>query len=71
MTGLEYATDTKAEVVGKPEKTFFLAAIQELGINAEDTVMIGDVSDSIYLNDQMYLSVTIMHYFCKHFLLLI
>ena len=27
VTGLEYATDTKAQVVGKPDAAFFLSAI--------------------------------------------
>ncbi|RMC16357.1 hypothetical protein DUI87_06684 [Hirundo rustica rustica] len=31
VTGLEYATDTKATVVGKPEKTFFLEALRGTG----------------------------------------
>lgn len=44
MTALEYATDTKATVVGKPEKTFFLEALRGTGYEPEDTVMIGDVS---------------------------
>ena len=44
MTALEYATDTKATVVGKPEKTFFLEALRGTGCEPEETVMIGDVS---------------------------
>jgi len=46
---LEYATDKKAEVVGKPEKTFFLEAIRDLGIDVENTVMIGDVNICILI----------------------
>ena len=42
VTGLEYATDTKAEVVGKPEQMFFLQAIEDLGVDPKNTVMIGD-----------------------------
>uniref|UniRef100_A0A673HLU1 Haloacid dehalogenase-like hydrolase domain-containing protein 2 n=1 Tax=Sinocyclocheilus rhinocerous TaxID=307959 RepID=A0A673HLU1_9TELE len=34
VTGLEYATDTQATVVGKPEKAFFLEALRDL--NYED-----------------------------------
>uniref|UniRef100_A0A8C0VE07 Haloacid dehalogenase-like hydrolase domain-containing protein 2 n=44 Tax=Passeriformes TaxID=9126 RepID=A0A8C0VE07_CYACU len=43
VTGLEYATDTKATVVGKPEKTFFLEALRGTGCAPEEAVMIGDV----------------------------
>lgn len=42
VTGLEYATDSKAAVVGKPEKTFFTQALAELGCRPEEAVMIGD-----------------------------
>ena len=44
VEGLEYATGTKAEVVGKPEKAFFTSAIEDLQIGCEECVMIGDVS---------------------------
>ncbi|KAM4808768.1 haloacid dehalogenase-like hydrolase domain-containing protein 2 [Rhinophrynus dorsalis] len=42
VTGLEYATDTKATVVGKPERTFFLEALRSTGCSPEEAVMIGD-----------------------------
>ncbi|XP_043937780.1 haloacid dehalogenase-like hydrolase domain-containing protein 2 isoform X2 [Protopterus annectens] len=42
VTGLEYATDTKAIVVGKPEKTFFLEALRSIGCAPEEAIMIGD-----------------------------
>ncbi|XP_053557061.1 haloacid dehalogenase-like hydrolase domain-containing protein 2 [Bombina bombina] len=42
VTGLEYATDTKATVVGKPEKTFFLEALRSTGCKPEEALMIGD-----------------------------
>ncbi|XP_053304221.1 haloacid dehalogenase-like hydrolase domain-containing protein 2 [Spea bombifrons] len=42
VTALEYATDTKATVVGKPEKTFFLEALRSTGCLPEEAVMIGD-----------------------------
>lgn len=44
MSALEYAADVKAEVVGKPEKSFFLQAIRDLGVDPAHVVMIGDVS---------------------------
>jgi ribonucleotide monophosphatase NagD (HAD superfamily) len=40
---LEYATGKEAEVVGKPSKAFFMASIQGLGVQPEETLMIGDV----------------------------
>uniref|UniRef100_A0A8D1XCF4 Haloacid dehalogenase-like hydrolase domain-containing protein 2 n=1 Tax=Sus scrofa TaxID=9823 RepID=A0A8D1XCF4_PIG len=42
VTALEYATDSKATVVGKPEKTFFLEALRGAGCEPEEAVMIGD-----------------------------
>uniref|UniRef100_A0A2K6GDU7 Haloacid dehalogenase-like hydrolase domain-containing protein 2 n=1 Tax=Propithecus coquereli TaxID=379532 RepID=A0A2K6GDU7_PROCO len=42
VTALEYATDTKATVVGKPERTFFLEALRGTGCEPEEAVMIGD-----------------------------
>ncbi|KAM9324836.1 phospholysine phosphohistidine inorganic pyrophosphate phosphatase [Gastrophryne carolinensis] len=47
MKALEYACDVTAEVVGKPSKSFFQSAIDEMGVKPEEAVMIGDdvVSD--------------------------
>ncbi|XP_060917257.1 haloacid dehalogenase-like hydrolase domain-containing protein 2 [Labrus mixtus] len=42
VTGLEYATDCKATVVGKPENTFFLQALSDLGCRPDEAIMIGD-----------------------------
>uniref|UniRef100_A0A8C6HI38 Haloacid dehalogenase-like hydrolase domain-containing protein 2 n=1 Tax=Mus spicilegus TaxID=10103 RepID=A0A8C6HI38_MUSSI len=42
VTALEYATDTKAMVVGKPEKTFFLEALRDADCAPEEAIMIGD-----------------------------
>lgn len=44
---LEFATEKKAIVCGKPAATFFKAALDDLGISAEEAVMVGDdiVSD--------------------------
>ncbi|XP_076875717.1 haloacid dehalogenase-like hydrolase domain-containing protein 2 [Brachyhypopomus gauderio] len=42
VSGLEYATDTKAIVVGKPEQTFFLEALRNLNCSPGEAVMIGD-----------------------------
>ncbi|XP_052804569.1 haloacid dehalogenase-like hydrolase domain-containing protein 2 [Mya arenaria] len=42
VTGLEYAADCKAEVVGKPEAAFFLSAIEGMDVRPEECLMIGD-----------------------------
>ncbi|XP_022080710.1 phospholysine phosphohistidine inorganic pyrophosphate phosphatase-like isoform X2 [Acanthaster planci] len=42
MAALEYATGCKAEVVGKPDKGFFLAAVNDMGIKPEHALMVGD-----------------------------
>ncbi|XP_044516281.1 phospholysine phosphohistidine inorganic pyrophosphate phosphatase [Gracilinanus agilis] len=39
---LEYACDVQAEVVGKPAPEFFKAALKEMGLEAQQAVMIGD-----------------------------
>ena len=46
VTGLEYATDRKAEVVGKPEERFFMGALRDLNCDPTNSVMIGDVCGS-------------------------
>ncbi|XP_062503033.1 phospholysine phosphohistidine inorganic pyrophosphate phosphatase-like [Corticium candelabrum] len=44
---LEYASGKTAEIIGKPAKSYFLSAVNRLGVSAESVVMIGDdvVSD--------------------------
>ena len=42
VVALEYATDVKASIVGKPSKGFFQAVVESLGVEASDCVMIGD-----------------------------
>lgn len=41
IKGLEYSASVKAEVVGKPTKEFFLAALGD--IKPQEAIMIGDV----------------------------
>ena len=41
---MEYATDSKAHVVGKPEASFFLGALNDLNCDPANAIMIGDVS---------------------------
>ncbi|HVP96576.1 TIGR01458 family HAD-type hydrolase [Methanoregula sp.] len=42
VAALEMAADTTATVVGKPSKEFFGLALQDLGMQKEEVVMIGD-----------------------------
>jgi HAD superfamily hydrolase (TIGR01458 family) len=39
---LEYASNKKAELVGKPSRTFFEMAIEDMGMKPEQVLMIGD-----------------------------
>lgn len=43
VEALEYASGKKADVIGKPERSFFQSALDVLGVSAEETAMIGDV----------------------------
>ncbi|CAG5136006.1 unnamed protein product [Candidula unifasciata] len=47
MKALEYATDVKAEVVGKPSLSFFTAVLKDMNVLPNEAVMVGDdiVSD--------------------------
>jgi HAD superfamily hydrolase (TIGR01458 family) len=42
VAGLEYAAGVEAEVVGKPSRAYFEAALSELGASADEAVMVGD-----------------------------
>lgn len=44
VAALEYASNKEAEVMGKPDKTFYLSAQAQLKCPVEETVIIGDVS---------------------------
>jgi HAD superfamily hydrolase (TIGR01458 family) len=46
VAGLEYASGVEAEVVGKPSRAYFEAALAELGARPEEAVMVGDDVDS-------------------------
>ena len=46
VVGLEYASGTAAEVVGKPSAAYFEAALASLGARAEEAVMVGDDVES-------------------------
>jgi HAD superfamily hydrolase (TIGR01458 family) len=46
VAGLEYAAGVEAEVVGKPSRAYFEAALAELGAEAGEAVMVGDDIDA-------------------------
>ncbi len=46
VRALEYATNTKAIVIGKPTLRFFLVALRQLGTRPEETIMVGDNMES-------------------------
>ena len=43
---LEFAANKKAKLIGKPSKDFFMLAVENLGLNASQIVMIGDDLES-------------------------
>jgi HAD superfamily hydrolase (TIGR01458 family) len=42
VSGLEYAADTTAVIVGKPSPEFYQAAVDDLGLRASNVLMVGD-----------------------------
>jgi HAD superfamily hydrolase (TIGR01458 family) len=42
VAGLEYAAGVEAEVVGKPTRSYFDAALADLGAATADAIMVGD-----------------------------
>lgn len=42
VAALEFATNKKAKIVGKPKKEFFESAINDMGFGPKDIVMFGD-----------------------------
>lgn len=46
VAALEYASDKKAILVGKPNRAFFEMALQDMGLKPQDVVMIGDDIES-------------------------
>ncbi|MCL4137101.1 UNVERIFIED_CONTAM: hypothetical protein GTU68_033502 [Idotea baltica] len=47
VSALEYSTGVKAEVVGKPQKSFFLSALQDLEVPLRKPVIGDDARDDI------------------------
>lgn len=49
VVGLEHATGEKAEVIGKPSSKFFEIALDDIGVKAEQAIMVGDdIVNDIY-----------------------
>lgn len=46
VAGLEYVCSKTARVMGKPNRDFFQRVLDSAGVNAEDTLMVGDDIDS-------------------------
>lgn len=46
ITALEYASDKKAVLIGKPSPDFFKMALLDMGLKASETAIIGDDIDS-------------------------
>jgi HAD superfamily hydrolase (TIGR01458 family) len=46
VAALEYATDKKATIIGKPSKEFFLQAATTMGIPPVELAMVGDDIES-------------------------
>ncbi len=42
VAGLEYAAGVEAEIVGKPSRAYFEAALASAGVRAEEATMVGD-----------------------------
>jgi ribonucleotide monophosphatase NagD (HAD superfamily) len=46
IDGLEYATNTKATIIGKPSADFFSAVLADMHLSPEQVLMIGDDIDA-------------------------
>lgn len=46
VRALEYASGLRAEVIGKPSAAFFLAAVDSMHVQPDDTIMIGDDAEA-------------------------
>ena len=46
VQALEYASGCKATVIGKPAREFYMSAVESLGCNPKETMMVGDDVES-------------------------
>ena len=42
VAALEYATETEAELIGKPNRAYFDMALKDIGLDPSQVAMIGD-----------------------------
>ena len=54
LLGLQRAADTEVEVLGKPARSFFATALDQLRVSAADAVMVGDDVESDVLGAQAH-----------------
>ncbi len=52
IVGIELAASVEIPVVGKPAPTFFRSALADLGVGADEAVMVGDDIDADVLGSQ-------------------
>ena len=46
VAALEYASEKKAVIVGKPEESFFRIALEDMGLEANEVAMVGDDAEA-------------------------
>ena len=46
VAALEYASEKRAVVVGKPEESFFRIALEDIGLEAHEVAMVGDDAEA-------------------------
>ena len=52
VAALEYATETEAELIGKPNRAYFDVALMDIGLDPSEVAMIGDSLDADILGAQ-------------------
>ena len=52
VAALEYATETEAELIGKPNRAYFDMALMDIGLESSQVAMIGDTIDTDIIGAQ-------------------
>ena len=52
VAALEYATETEAELIGKPNRAYFDMALMDIGLDPSEVAMIGDSIDADIIGAQ-------------------
>ena len=52
VVALEYATETEAELIGKPNRAYFDMALMDIGLDPSEVAMIGDSIDADIIGAQ-------------------